>query len=199
MFKNLFGGASKSPDLDFPTFAKAVAAGEVTVVDVREPHEFAAGHIPDAVNLPLSRIRPERTSERKGQARRHPVPSGRALAQGARRGPGGRPRRPEALSGRHERVAHAWRRRVGLKRPRTTTKAAPKRRHSAASRMAPMRASWARSGAGFSGLCRMTMSWRAASSRASTLRSAVARIAGIARPRSWRSAPIAAMPSPLSR
>ena len=52
-----------------------------------------------------------------------------------------------------------------------------------------MRASWARSGAGLNGLCRMTMSWRAASSRASTLRSAVARIAGIGRPRSSRSAP----------
>ncbi len=58
MFKNLFGGASDPADLDFPTFAKAVAGGEVTVVDVREPHEFAAGHIPDAVNLPLSRFDP---------------------------------------------------------------------------------------------------------------------------------------------
>jgi len=29
------------------------------VVDVREPHEFAGGHIPGAINLPLSRFRPE--------------------------------------------------------------------------------------------------------------------------------------------
>lgn len=60
MFKNLFGASSAADpvDLDFPTFAKAVAADEVTVVDVREPHEFAAGHIPDAVNLPLSRFDP---------------------------------------------------------------------------------------------------------------------------------------------
>jgi rhodanese-related sulfurtransferase len=58
MFKNLFGRAPESADLDFPTFAKAVASSEVTVVDVREPHEFAAGHIPDAVNLPLSRFDP---------------------------------------------------------------------------------------------------------------------------------------------
>ncbi len=45
-------------DLDLETFAEAVGAGEVTVVDVREPHEFAAGHIPDSVNLPLSRFHP---------------------------------------------------------------------------------------------------------------------------------------------
>lgn len=28
--------------------------GEVQVVDVREPEEFAAGHLPGAVNVPLS-------------------------------------------------------------------------------------------------------------------------------------------------
>ena len=36
-------------DLDLESFANAVAAGEAAVVDVREPHEFAAGHIPGAV------------------------------------------------------------------------------------------------------------------------------------------------------
>ena len=30
-----------------------------TVVDVREPHEFAGGHVPGAINLPLSRFRLE--------------------------------------------------------------------------------------------------------------------------------------------
>jgi len=54
MFKNPFGGAAASPDIDLETFAEAVDKGAVTVVDVREPHEFAAGHIPEAVNLPLS-------------------------------------------------------------------------------------------------------------------------------------------------
>ncbi len=60
MFKNLFKGSSAGDpvDLDFETFAKGVAAGEITVVDVREPHEFAAGHVPGAVSLPLSRFDP---------------------------------------------------------------------------------------------------------------------------------------------
>ncbi len=50
--------SSNVVDLDLETFAKAVEAGEVTVVDVREPHEFAAGHIPESINLPLSRFHP---------------------------------------------------------------------------------------------------------------------------------------------
>ena len=54
---------SQAPDpdptnVDLESFIKALDKGEVMVVDVREPHEFAAGHIPDAVNLPLSRFDP---------------------------------------------------------------------------------------------------------------------------------------------
>jgi rhodanese-related sulfurtransferase len=30
--------------------------GSLTLVDVREPHEFAAGHIPGSVSMPLSRF-----------------------------------------------------------------------------------------------------------------------------------------------
>jgi rhodanese-related sulfurtransferase len=65
MFKNVF---SRAPDpVDFPleAFAKAVRAGEVTVVDVRESHEFASGHIPGSVNLPLSRFDPGRLPKGK--------------------------------------------------------------------------------------------------------------------------------------
>jgi rhodanese-related sulfurtransferase len=31
---------------------------QYTVVDVREPHEYAGGHIPGAINLPLSKFDP---------------------------------------------------------------------------------------------------------------------------------------------
>ena len=58
MFKNLFSRAPDPADLDLESFAKAFDTGAITVVDVREPHEFAAGHIPGAVNLPMSRFDP---------------------------------------------------------------------------------------------------------------------------------------------
>ena len=38
--------------------AEAIRAGTHAVVDVREPHEYAAGHLPGGVNLPLSRFNP---------------------------------------------------------------------------------------------------------------------------------------------
>jgi rhodanese-related sulfurtransferase len=45
------------PDtVDFGDLEQAVGAGACTVVDVREPHEFAAGHIPNALNMPMSRF-----------------------------------------------------------------------------------------------------------------------------------------------
>ncbi len=58
MFKNPFSQSADPDTIEFEAFAGAVDAGEVAVVDVREPHEFAAGHIPVAVNLPLSRFDP---------------------------------------------------------------------------------------------------------------------------------------------
>ncbi len=33
-----------------------LAAGSMLLIDVREPHEFAAGHIPGSVSLPLSQF-----------------------------------------------------------------------------------------------------------------------------------------------
>lgn len=35
-----------------------LSKGEIVLVDIREPDEFAAGHVPGAINLPLSRLTP---------------------------------------------------------------------------------------------------------------------------------------------
>jgi rhodanese-related sulfurtransferase len=61
MFKNLFSRSANSPDpgtIEIEDFVEAIDSGEVAIVDVREPHEFAVGHIPEAINLPLSRFDP---------------------------------------------------------------------------------------------------------------------------------------------
>ena len=42
--------------------AKALAAGGAKVVDVRTPQEFAAGHVPGAINIPFDEL-PRRAAE----------------------------------------------------------------------------------------------------------------------------------------
>jgi rhodanese-related sulfurtransferase len=46
-------------DLDRETVKKGLADGTLVLVDVREPHEFAAGHIPGSVSMPLSQFDPD--------------------------------------------------------------------------------------------------------------------------------------------
>jgi rhodanese-related sulfurtransferase len=58
VFRTLLSRDAEPSDLSLEAFAKAVQAGGATVVDVREPHEFKAGHIPGSVNQPLSRFDP---------------------------------------------------------------------------------------------------------------------------------------------
>ena len=41
-------------DLDLDEVKRGLADGSILLVDVREPHEFAAGHIPGSVSHPLS-------------------------------------------------------------------------------------------------------------------------------------------------
>lgn len=41
-------------DIDRDGVKAGLAQGALLLVDVREPHEFAAGHIPGSVNMPLS-------------------------------------------------------------------------------------------------------------------------------------------------
>lgn len=60
-----FGGGADPDGVDFNDLEEAVGAGAWTVVDVREPHEFAAGHIPDAINMPTSSFDPKALPEGK--------------------------------------------------------------------------------------------------------------------------------------
>jgi rhodanese-related sulfurtransferase len=45
-------------DLDLDEVKRGLEDGSMLVVDVREPHEFAAGHIPNSVSHPLSTFDP---------------------------------------------------------------------------------------------------------------------------------------------
>lgn len=42
--------------LDRASVKQGLAAGTILLVDVREPHEYTAGHIPGAISFPLSRF-----------------------------------------------------------------------------------------------------------------------------------------------
>ena len=45
-------------DLDREDVKAGLKAGTLLLVDVREPHEFAAGHIPGSIPMPLSTFDP---------------------------------------------------------------------------------------------------------------------------------------------
>jgi rhodanese-related sulfurtransferase len=48
------------PDgVDFGDLEEAVGTNAWAVVDVREPHEFGAGHIPNALNMPMTGFDPK--------------------------------------------------------------------------------------------------------------------------------------------
>lgn len=52
-------------DLDREDIKKGLQDGSILLVDVREPHEFAAGHIPGAISHPLSSFDPSSLPEGK--------------------------------------------------------------------------------------------------------------------------------------
>lgn len=61
------GGADRILQVDPQTAIQWHAKGEAVIVDVREPHEHAAGHIPGAILNPLSRFDPSRVPVEPGK------------------------------------------------------------------------------------------------------------------------------------
>ncbi len=51
-------------EVDLATFAAARADGAL-VIDVREPHEYVAGHVPGAQSVPLARLADHTTNLRR--------------------------------------------------------------------------------------------------------------------------------------
>lgn len=64
----VFGfGRKPHREVSAPELAAMLQAGQALVVDVREVDEFAAGHIPGAVNMPLSTFQPSRLPAAEGK------------------------------------------------------------------------------------------------------------------------------------
>lgn len=51
----------------FEAVRDGLASGRILLVDVRESDEFVAGHVPGAINLPLSSFEPSRLPAPMGQ------------------------------------------------------------------------------------------------------------------------------------
>lgn len=63
----MFGGNKAHPEVGARELAVLVEQGKALVVDVREADEFAAGHVPGAVNLPLSAFDPAKVPHPEGR------------------------------------------------------------------------------------------------------------------------------------
>lgn len=55
---NKLANATSVPAIEHDELLRAHRRGDCTIIDVREPHEFRSGHIPGALNHPLSRFDP---------------------------------------------------------------------------------------------------------------------------------------------
>jgi rhodanese-related sulfurtransferase len=62
-----FSKAQDPRDISAETLKALVDSGDAIVVDVREAREFEAGHIPGAINLPLSTFSPAALPEPQGR------------------------------------------------------------------------------------------------------------------------------------
>ncbi|GGN47684.1 rhodanese [Novosphingobium indicum] len=64
----VFGlGKPRHKEVTAQQLESMLQSGEALVVDVREPDEFAAGHIPGAVNMPLSSFQPSKLPHPDGK------------------------------------------------------------------------------------------------------------------------------------
>jgi rhodanese-related sulfurtransferase len=62
MLSNMFSRSTAVADprtIGDEEFVQAVNFGRCDVIDVREPHEFASGHIPNSISMPLSTFNPQ--------------------------------------------------------------------------------------------------------------------------------------------
>ncbi len=95
---NRLTGSTSVPAIEHDELVKALSEKACVLVDVREPHEFRSGHIPGALNHPLSRFNPASLAQgkpvvlicqaggRSAKALRHALSAGR---QDVRHYPGG--------------------------------------------------------------------------------------------------------------
>jgi rhodanese-related sulfurtransferase len=59
LLSKITGGAGANAGvIEHDDFVRVVQEKSCAIVDVREPHEYAAGHVPGAVNMPLSSFDP---------------------------------------------------------------------------------------------------------------------------------------------
>ncbi|MBI5013048.1 MAG: rhodanese-like domain-containing protein [Methylocystis sp.] len=58
LLSKLAGGGGGAPMIEHDDFCRVVADNSCAIVDVREPHEYGAGHVPGARNMPLSSFDP---------------------------------------------------------------------------------------------------------------------------------------------
>ena len=62
LIRAVTGSGARAPETDVAHAARAMADGTVQIVDVREPDEWAAGHIRGALHIPLGDLE-RRTGE----------------------------------------------------------------------------------------------------------------------------------------
>jgi rhodanese-related sulfurtransferase len=91
-------GSTSVPTIEHDELMQALSEKRCVLVDVREPHEFRSGHIPGALNHPLSKFDPANLAQgkpvvlicqaggRSARALRHALSAGR---QDVRHYPGG--------------------------------------------------------------------------------------------------------------